>query len=193
MAKIEINFDVSSIKTAIKQIRDIKKKMKKQIPDLFVTKCLEWIRDRANYYLWNIEMDADVIMDIQSGWSINNVGKNTKQLLNTSTKAVFVEFGVGIVGEREPHPQSGVEGYEYNQDSRFKHSDGRWFFDVHDKQYAIDLKEGFFSVYQRENSGKIVAVTKGSPANLFLYNAGMDLLSTGAYLNIWKQVLKETL
>lgn len=193
MAKIKINFDKKSIQDAIKQLKDIKKKMRKDVPSLFVTRCLEWIRDRANNYLWNIEMDGEILSDIQSHWAIEDVSENVKRLVNTSKKAVFVEFGVGSVGQRESHPEADTEGYIYNKPSKYKHSDGRWYFNVKHKQYAIDLNEGYFSVYQRENSGKIMAVTKGSPANLYLYNAGMDLVSTGAYQDIWNKVLNDTI
>ena len=193
MAKIEINFDTKSIEKAINQIKQIKKKLYTEIKDLFLTKCLEWVRDRANFYLSNIPMDNDVITTIQGAWDIKNVTRNVKMLYNTSQPATFVEFGVGIVGQQHEHPEASKEGYEYNKPSRYKHSDGKWVFNSSHKEYAIDLNEGYFGVYQRENSGKTVVVTKGSPANLYLYNAGMDLLSSGEYHRLWKETLKEKL
>ena len=42
-------------------------------------------------------------------------------------------------------------------------------------------------------SNRAKVKTKGSPANLYLYNAGMDLVSTGAYKMLWAEALRETL
>lgn len=194
MAIIKIDyFDNNSIKDAIKQIQQIEQKFQKNTKELFIVKCLLWIRDKANNYLSEIPMDGEVLSDIRAKWQIESISKTKKRLVNYSNKATFVEFGVGIVAEKNPHPQAVVEGYEYNKPSNSKHSDGKWTFNARDKQYAIDLKEGYFGIYQRENSGKIVAVTKGSPANLFLYNAGMDLLSSGIYRELWHQAVKETI
>lgn len=193
MSTIKINFDLKSLKRAIKQVDEINRKFKKNICPTFIKKCLIWIKDRANTYLQNINMDGEIITDIQNSWSIEAISNNVMRLVNTSRKAVFVEFGVGVVGQQNSHPEANGQSYEYNKPSRFKHSDGRWYFNAQHKQYAIDLNEGYFAIYQRENSGKIVAVTKGSPANLYLYNSAMDLLSTGTHQTLWAETLKETI
>lgn len=191
MATIKINLDVKSINKAIKQVEEIQRKLKEQVPSLFIDKALTWIKDRANFYLSTLPMDSEITGDIQDSWTIERVTNNLKRLVNSSRKAVFVEFGVGIVGQQQEHPNANMENYEYNIPTRYKHSDGRWVFNAKGK--AIDLKEGYFQVYTRENSGKTVAVTKGSPANLYLYNAGMDLLNTGAYQQLWIETLNELL
>lgn len=193
MVKVKINFDKESIEKAIAKLKETKKKMQKDVVDLFLTKCLEWIRDRANFYLSNLSMDSEITTDIQVHWDIQDVSSNVKKLVNTSDKATFVEFGVGSVGQKNEHPQATSENYEYNVPSRYKHSDGSWVFNAKGKEYAIDLNEGYFGVYQRQNSGKVVVVTKGSPANLYLYNAGMDLWSSGHYHKIWAECLKKLL
>lgn len=193
MATIKINLDVKSINKAIKQVEEIQRKLKEQVPSLFIDKALTWIKDRANFYLSTLPMDSEITGDIQESWTIERVTNNLKRLVNSSRKAVFVEFGVGIVGQQQEHPQATKENYEYNIPTRYKHSDGKWVFSAKHKQYAIDLNEGYFQLLERENSGKIVAITKGSPANLYLYNAGMDLLNTGAYQQLWVETLNELL
>lgn len=193
MAIINISLDAKSFEGAIKQVNSIYKKMVTKVPSVFIDKSLEWVKNRANRYLSEIEMDGEIISDIQGSWDIEKVSKNVKRLVNTSRKAVFVEFGVGRIGKENPHPQSYEENYEYDKPTRYKHSDGRWVFDARHKQYAIDLNEGYFGIYQRENSGKIVAITKGSPANLYLYNAMMDFISEGAYKMLWGETLVEVL
>ena len=193
MATIKINLDVKSINNAIRQVEEIQRKLKDKVPSVFIDKALTWIKDRANYYLANIQMDGEVITNIQNAWSIERVTSNLKRLVNSSQKAVFVEFGVGSVGKESSHPQASKEGYEYNVQTKYKQADGTWVFDAKHKQYAIDLNEGYFSLFQKESNGRVTAITKGSPANLYLYNAGMDLLSSGAYQELWVQTLNEVI
>lgn len=188
MATIKINFDVKSIREAIKEIEGIKKKFKKEIPDLFLSKCLEWVKDRANnFYLPNIKMSSKILGDINAGWRIEKISQNIKRLVNDSDKAVFVEFGVGIVAQSKPHPNSSNNNpqYEYNIKTNRKDKYGQWRFRVNDSN-DIDLVEGNYT--QEEN----LITTSGSPANLYLYNAAMDLVSTGAYKTIWQETLKLT-
>lgn len=193
MSTIKINFDKKSIQNAIKQVNAVKKKLSSEVIEVFLKKCLNWVQNKANDYLLNVPMDYEVIGNIINSWEIKSISSNVMQLVNTSNKAVFVEFGVGSVGENNPHPQANDENYEYNVPSKYKHSNDTWFFEAYHKQYAIDLNQGYFSLYQRENSGKVGVVTKGSPANLYLYNASMDLISTGAYKTLWQESLKETI
>lgn len=193
MATIKINLDVKSINNAIKQIEEIQRKLKEQVPSLFIDKALTWIKDRANFYLTNLPMDSEVTGDIQSSWTIERVSNNVKRLVNSSKKAVFVEFGVGSVGQQQPHPLANNENYEYNKPTRYKSQDGTWVFDAKHKQYAIDLNQGYFSLFEKDNTGRVTAITKGSPANLYLYNAGMDLLNTGIYQQLWVETLNELL
>ena len=190
--KLNINFDTKSLQRAMQEIRKIQWKLIKQIPNAFIERCLKWVKTRANSYLSYTPMSVEVTQDIKDSWHIeikNNVGK----LTNDSNKAVFVEFGVGMVGQSHPHPKASEENYEYNVKTNYKHSDGKWVFNAEDKENGIDLNQGYFYIYQRENSGKVVALTKGSPSNMYLYNAMMDLLTTGIYKIIWKEVLDKEL
>ena len=190
MKTININFDVKSIKQAIKEIQAVKKKMQKEVPKLFISKCLVWVENRANNYLNGINMDGEVLSDIQSNWNRKVVG-NIGTLTNTSEKAVYVEFGVGRIAQRNPHPQANTENYEYNVQSNSKKPDGSWIFDAQHKQYAIDLQEGYYVMFKAENANRAKVKTKGSPANLYLYNAMMDLISSGAYKTLWQETLTE--
>ena len=77
-------------------------------------------------------------------------------------------------------------GYEYNVPSTSKDISGQWAFKL-DEQKGIDLVAGYYR--QKEN----VILTKGSPANMYLYNAMLDFISSGMYKTIWNQVLEEQL
>lgn len=187
MKTINIDFDVKSIKNAIKEIKEVQKTMQKQVPQTFILKCLDWVMNKANDYLNSFYMSSDIITDIQTKWEKSVVG-NVGTLTNTSDKAVYVEFGVGLVGQGSPHPNSNVSGYEYNVASGKKDSSGRWRFKL-DEEQGVDLNVGYYTA-RNSGDGKLIT-TQGSPANLYLYNAMMDLISGGAYRTLWQETLAE--
>lgn len=184
--KININYDVKSLEKAIQRIELIKKKFKNIIPTLFLDRCLDYIISRANEYLDNYVIDKLVTSDIQTHWRKETISKNKVRLVNDSDKAVFIEFGVGRIGAVAQHPNSTQTGYEYNIPTRSKDISGQWAFKLDDKN-GIDLIAGYYK--QKDNT----ILTKGSPANMYLYNAMLDLISSGMHKVIWNQVLEEQL
>ena len=185
MAIININFDKKSIQNAIKQVEQIKKKMNTEVPTAFLRRCLNWVQVRANEYLSSFNIDPKTTNDIKSKWETDITGSIGK-LTNTSDKAVFIEFGVGRIGDVASHPNANSAGYEYNKPSANKDGYGKWRFKL-DDQYGIDLVAGYYS-----QKGDTIT-TAGSPATLYLYNAMMDLISSGVYKQFWQQALKETI
>ena len=188
MTKININFDVKSLKQAIKKVKTIRGKIQSETPSIFIDKCLNWVMNRANMYLSSLNMGGNVIADIQGGWHIETVAPNIKRLVNTSQKAVFVEFGVGKKAQTEPHPNANnnTPPYEYNVNSGKKDYQGRWRFRV-SEETDVDLIVGNY-----DRDGDLI-LTSGSPATLYLYNASMDLISEGAYKKLWQETLKQTI
>ena len=188
---INISLDTRSVKQAIKEINKVQKKLSKQVPKVYLTKCIDYIVAKANEYLMQVNMDNSIIADIQTHWTIEHIGNNQIRLVNNSDKAVFVEFGVGMIGQQNAHPNSYATNYEYNIPTRAKNSAGYWAFEV-DKEKGVDLVANYYRVRQKK-SGTDVAITKGSPANLYLYNAIMDFQTTGAYKKLWQETLEQTL
>ena len=187
MAKqINITYDIKSLEKTMQRIELIKKKFDTIIPTLFLDRCLDYIISRANEYLDNYVIDKSITSDIQTHWRKETISKNTVRLINDSDKAVFIEFGVGRVGAVAQHPNSAQTGYEYNVPSTSKDISGQWAFKL-DEQKGIDLVAGYYK--QKDNT----ILTKGSPANMYLYNAMLDLISSGMYKTIWNQVLEEQL
>lgn len=190
MKQIKINLNKISIQKAIEQLKLAKKNLKENAPSKFIMRCFDWVIDRANnYYLQGINMDARILEDISSKWEKDVTG-NTGILRNTSEKATFVEFGVGVVAENNPHPKAQDENYEYNVKSGKKDSYDQWRFRLNADE-PIDLNIDYYTADEEGEKTKVK--TKGSPANLYLYNSIMDLISTGAYKIIWKQTLKSLL
>lgn len=198
---MRINIDLSkkSIEKAIKQIKAVQKKVQKDLPRVFLQKCVEWIKAEANNNLSRIPMDYEITSFIQKNWVVSPVVGNKITLSNTAQYeagkniAVFVEFGVGSVGQSKSHDMADEANYEYNVPSRYKQSDGKWTFNAHHQQYAIDLNKGYYYIYQRENSGQITAVTKGSPANMYLFKAMKAFETSGIYQKLWEQACAEVI
>lgn len=189
MAIININFDKKSIQSAIKQVKEIQTKMQKEVPNVFVNKCLVWVKNKANEYLSSLPMESLITSDIMARWEItitNGIGR----LVNTSDKAVYVEFGVGKVAQGNPHPNASLEGYEYNIQNGKKDYKNRWRFMV-DENEGIDLLMDYYEEEPRKD--KLLITTSGSPANLYLYNSAMDLISTSVYKTLWQETLKQTI
>ena len=120
---INIALNKKSIEQAKKQLLYIKKILPQMTRD-FLEEVAIWVIDRANYHLNNSDIGENVKIDIRNGWEYDFTDKGIK-ITNRTQKAVFVEFGVGIVGQGDPHPNSSTEGYEYNVDSPYKDKKGK--------------------------------------------------------------------
>lgn len=184
---INIRLNNKSIQSAIERL----KKAQAKIPEMkieFFKRCCVWLIQRANTYLNLFDIGSAVISDIQRSWSYVVTG-NGAQITNTSDKAVFVEFGVGIVGEENSHENAENAGYEYNVESTAKyagkyHDENTWRFYA-DSQSEIDLIVGNYEEWYTK-SGKIKVITRGSPSVMYAFNALVDLrLEMPA---IWQQV-----
>lgn len=185
--KININYDLKSIEKAIQLIEHTKKELKATIPRMFLDRCLDYVIDRANEYLDNFMIDESITGDIKNHWRKEQITHKRVRLVNDSDKAVFIEFGVGRVGAVAHHPNADQTRYKYNVPSQSKDQAGQWAFKLDDK-LGVDLLADYYKL-KDDN----VVITKGSPANMYLYNAMMDLVSSGKYKDIWVEVLKERL
>ena len=116
---INVNlFDKESIKKAINQVEDLKLKVAK-INEEFIKESVNWIKQRANYYL-DKSSHFQNTTDIREKWEINillNDGKGNLnyELVNKSEFAVLVEFGTGKVGRKSAHPKARATGYQYGK------------------------------------------------------------------------------
>lgn len=192
MAKrININFDTKSIKEAIKEFQTIQKKMKSDIPEIFLNKCLDQIILLAENNLNATSLDRGIIANITGGWQ-RQVKGNSATLINNSDKAVFIEFGVGVVGQRSPHPKASEENYEYNKESASKMYGGAWRF-KNDSWLGSDIMNEYVISYDMALGGDEYITTEGQPAQLYLYNALMDMQSQGHFKRIWNEVLDKNL
>ena len=93
----------------------------------------------------------------------------------------MVEFGVGVVGEGNPHPNASQEGYKYNVESEHKSADGTWYFWTNSNELDLPLSaiqdfRGFddFRGVKKEKGKRIVVGTRGSKGLMYAYNAIVD-------------------
>lgn len=192
--RISIGLNSKSINKAIKQIEKVKKLYsEKMVPDLLKS-CAEWLINRANELLLQTDIGENVWTDIMGSWKIIQKD-NTVTILNTSDKAVFVEFGVGIVGQESPHENASKAGYKYNVPSDYKyagehHDNDTWRFYVSDET-EIDLIDGSYEPWETQ-SGRLKIITRGSPSVMYAYNALVDLRDYGV-AKVWKEIKKKYL
>lgn len=85
-------------------------------------------------------------------------------VLTNCVYAKFVEFGTGIVGKNNSHPEADEKGWQYDTNG---HGDSGW-------RYLLDGE---------------LKWTKGQPAQKFMYQAYLDVQREA--INIVREILKE--
>lgn len=181
--KINIALNTKSIAEAKKKLLELKKKLQKgeMIKDL-LNECVIFIKKQTEFYLDNSGLGSNVIADIKSSWKVEQT-ENKVVMTNTSEKAVYVEFGVGIVGQGDPHPNANEANYEYNVDSRHKLEGDQWMFA---KQNLEDLDLPQDKAEILEDDDQYVIITQGTKGVWYAYNAIVDLKAK--LPNIWQKI-----
>lgn len=165
---INIELNQKSIQEAKKKLLQVKKAVPLATKD-FLEDVAMWLIDRANMHLDNSDIGENVKIEIRNGW-VYNFTANGIQITNSTDKAVFVEFGVGIVGQQDSHPQASKEGYEYNVYSHAKFLGGYWSFTT--QLEDLDLPKN--SVEMQSNGNDYVILTQGAKGVWYAYNAIAD-------------------
>lgn len=188
--KIEIGLNKQSIKNAIKQLNSIKKTITTMQQE-FLVAVAHWVTNKANEYIDRSDIGSLVKDEIKGGWEYEPTEIGVK-IVNRTQKAVFVEFGVGIVGKSQSHPNATQEGYEYNVPSRAKFLGGSWSF--RGQTETLDLP--IDSVDYAEAENELVFITQGAKGVWYAYNAivdaQMELAKTngGEIGKLWNDVKK---
>lgn len=205
--KIEIGLNKQSIKNAIKQLNAIQKTVPKMQQE-FLMEVAHWLTDRANDYIKNSDLGSLVKDQIRDSWSyeptangVKIVNNAQKQVANFGTVplAVLVEFGVGVVGQSQAHPNASAEGYEYNVDSGHKSADGSWQFWLNSDERDLPMNAFTdFGTYDDHRKGgkRMVVTTRGAKGVWYAYNAIVDAQMELAKANggkigeLWEKVKK---
>lgn len=188
--KINIELNRNSIEKAKKQLLYVKKILPRMQKD-FLEDVAMWLIKRANFHLNNSDIGENVKIDIRNSWDYQLIGNGVK-IINTAQKAVFVEFGVGIVGQGNVHPNASVEGYEYNKPSPYKDKkgSGTWVFKSQFENLDIPQDQAEFIA----DAGDYVVITRGTKGVWYAYNAIVDAqmelakFGGGAIGKMWEDI-----
>ena len=177
---------------------NVLRKFYSQIQYEFMQFVCEWIINRANFYIDFLDIGSLVRTDIKNSWDYEISPTFSAQITNTAEKAVFVEFGVGVVGQMQPHPMANREGYQYNMPSIYKyagkhHDENTWRF-VKQSESEVDLPQGTYETWEKA-SGALKIITTGTEGAMFAYNAvvdaKMDLMNpNGELATEWNRILE---
>ena len=184
-----MNLSAKSVENAKKQLEKAKKQLETEMLYDFLNTCCTFIVEQSKNYIMNSTIGDSVKMNIISGWQppvIRQEGKKViARITNTDSQAVYVEFGVGIVGKENPHERvsNGNVNYEYNMPSRYKKKDNSWIFSVSGDS-DIDIQAEYI-----DNRTTNTVRTKGSPAVMYAFNACVDL-EASQFRAIWETIKK---
>ena len=194
--KIKVELKPKSIQEAIKKLQKAKyQSTKGNVIKEYLEYICEWIINKANWYLDNADLGELVKLQIRNAWQYDISGNGAK-IRNNATMikrvggqteivptAVLVEFGVGIVGQQNKHPNSILAGYEYDLESSAKFENGAWGFYTNEEdldlpQSALVSKITFDTDHKRGRKGeggyRLYVSTRGTEGVMYLYNAIVD-------------------
>lgn len=198
--RIDIHLNLKSIDNARKEVRKYERQVKQAYTEFIEAICL-WVIKRANYYIEQSDIGELVKLEISNAWEYT-VSYNKAKIINTAKKAVFVEFGVGIVGEGNPHPNAGLEGYDYDIVTPEKDTSGMWYFWTNSNELdipksSIEDIRGYddFRGKGKEQGKRIIVGTRGAVGVMYAYNALIDAFEqfkdpNSELLKEWKRLLE---
>lgn len=174
---LNIKWNAKDLQKVSNKLEQVKKNVQTKTNRRFLELSLEWLHAKSVEYL---EMNfpenelSSLIAEISNSFE-KEISGNMARLINNHKNAVYIEFGVGIVGQGT-HPTSsnakiGGGNYEYNIPSKAK-------------EYAQE-KTG------QPNSWFYRGLTQGNRAAMYMYNAFMDFQG-GVYKTIYEQAFQET-
>ena len=179
--KIPVHLSKTSINGAKRKLNNIIKQLEEVMLNELLYECCQKVIQLANDRVDQTTIGSNVKAAIKSGWQPPEISKGVAVIRNTDDKAVYVEFGVGIVGEEDSHARATVVNYSYNIGSQIA-SDGSWVF-VQDNHQNIDIQAEHID---NIDGGRIIT-THGSPAVMYAYNAIIDLKEK--YIqSIWQSI-----
>lgn len=178
--KLKIALNKKSIKNALNALETAKKQLQGEMLNEFYFECFRYFESRAKDYLLSTSIGEQVANEIAFGWKYEKT-KNGAIFRNDHEKAVYVEFGVGIVGQENKHTNAQKLGndYKYNIGSKIL-PDGSWIFSKTSLD-DLDILDRFI-INETEHTIR----TKGSSAIMYAFNALEDLRLEMP--NIWQRI-----
>ena len=187
MKKFVVELNSKSIQNTIKLLNQEKKRIDKATKEYFELSA-DWIINRANEILDRSDIGENIKSEIFGGWDTEWVASNHLKIINHSRKAVYVEFGVGIIGQTDKHPNADKTGYEYDVDSEHKFGQGFWQFTVPSADY-LDLPQKAIINQDNVKYGMSI-ITQGTEGVWYLFNAVEDF-KLREQSQLWERIKKK--
>lgn len=166
LKNISITLDPVSIQKAIDDVRKLKDDLAEALTELarFITeeKGVEFAKMQIAQFP---AIDTGELLGSITG--AYNKSEHSGTIYSGAYYAVYVEFGTGIIGESNAHPQAEVHGWEYDINN---HGEAGWFYPEKDGP-----ESNAWSPDGRKAAGVKMRWTKGMPARPFMYNTLRDL------------------
>ena len=153
---ITMTLDKSSIDDALKKLKKVQKHIEKS--------CEELVKSLVEYGIEVAKMEIAQLGAIDTGGleeSIRGVYFKDERcgvIFSDVPYALYVEYGTGIVGEQEPHPEYQKINWEYDSHG---HGDTGWWYPA---------PFGWISFQDETGEDVKLAWTKGQPSKPFMYN-----------------------
>lgn len=185
---MQINIDLLDLRTvnkAIKQIEQCQKRIQTELIPEFLKRCAETVRDMANNIISGLPYESEIISGLQNSWKTetSDDGK-VVTLINDYDKAVYIEFGTGIVGKTQSHKEAKEAGYQYDFNA---HGQEGWTFWL--RGNAMDIPQSSVLSEKEHKDGSTEIHTTGAPATMFLYQATTNFIEYKVYKRVWKEII----
>lgn len=167
MPRYTATLSAKSFRKLAKKVRDYRKSLPEKCEEFAYRLAEEGV---AIAQLKILSFDA-----VMSGDLLNSMNLEAGDIYSDGAKyyiytdcewAQFVEFGTGIEGAENPHPDTGIVGWKYDiknhgEEGWYYYKDGKWHW------------------------------TKGMPSRPFMYETGKELKDMGIIMNIAKDVFSD--
>ncbi len=186
--KINVDLNAKSIQNAINALKTAQKQLGGEMLNEFLIEACKWVKERANGYLALSTVGSGVKAEIENSWVIGAPADGKITMTNTADKAVYVEFGVGVIGEQNKHKNADETGYEYNVPSKYKSELGSWTFKTELGLDEVDIpQENIDDAWTTKSNKHVIISTRGAKGAMYAYNAIVDFRDYGAK-EVWQKI-----
>lgn len=164
MPKYRANLSAKSFRKLARDIREYRKSLSDKCEEFAYRMAEEGVAIAQMKILgFDAVMTGELLdsMNLEAGDIVSNGA--TYYIYTDCDWAAFVEFGTGIVGIENPHPETGLANWKYDVND---HGDAGWWY-FNDGEWHW---------------------TKGMPSRPFMYETGKELRDMSVILNIAKDV-----
>lgn len=164
MPKYKANLSARSFRQLARNIRDYRKSLQDKCEEFAYRMAEEGVAIAQLKILgFDAVMTGELLdsMNLEAGDIVSNGA--TYYVYTDCDWASFVEFGTGVIGSENPHPETGLANWKYDVNNHGE--SGWWYFNDGEWHW-----------------------TKGMPSRPFMYETGQELRDMSVILNIAKDV-----